>query len=212
MTAPTPQSTSNAATVAALNPANLDGHTIEELSAYLDAERTPTNFSIESSPGCQIALTALGRLRDLTQRDLETQAAAEPAPADSWVQSIMDRIALEARAGRDIPISHPSTTARLAVSEGAVRGLMRAAGDSIPGVIVGRCILHGDVTVPGEPITITVDISVAWGENLHDAADRARSAIYRQLLKHTELTLSAIHITVQDMRFTRPRRTEIKES
>ena len=51
MTAPTPQSTRDAATTDALNPANLDGHTIQELSAYLDAERTPTNFSIESSPG-----------------------------------------------------------------------------------------------------------------------------------------------------------------
>jgi uncharacterized alkaline shock family protein YloU len=196
----------------ALNPANLDGHTIEELSAYLDAERSPTNFSIESSPGCQIALTALGRLRELTQHALEAQAAAEQAPPEGWVQSIMHRIALEARAGRDIPISHPSTTARLAISEGAVRGLIRAAGDSIPAVIVGRCVLDGDVTVAGEPIIITVDISVAWGANLPEAADRARRAIHRQLLKHTELSISAIHITVQDVRFTSPRRTEIEES
>ena len=212
MTAPTQQSTPDAATTDPLNPANLDGHTIQELSAYLDAERTPTNFSIESSPGCQIALTALGRLGELTERDLETQAAAEPAPPDGWVQSIMDRIALEARAGRDIPISHPSTTGRLALSEGAVRGLIRAAGDSIPEVIVGRCVLDGEVTVPGEDITITVDISVAWGENIPQAADRARAAIHRALLKHTELTISAIHITVQDVRFARLRRTETRES
>lgn len=212
MTAPTPQSARDVATVAPLNPANIDGHTIEELSAYLDAERTPTNFSIESSPGCQIALTALGRLRELTERDLETQAAAEPAPPDSWVQSIMDRIALEARAGRDIPISHPSKSAHLTLSEGAVRGLIRAAGDSIPEVIVGRCVLDGDVTVPGQPVTIMVDISVAWGENLPQAADHARSAIHRALLKHTELTISAIHITVQDVRFAPIRRAEIEKS
>lgn len=211
MTTPTSHPARDAATDA-LNPANLDGHTIEELSAYLDAERTPTNFSIESSPGCQIALTALGRLRQLTQRDLETQAAAEPAPPDGWVQSIMDRIALEAGAGRDIPISHPSPTARLAMSEGVVRGLIRAAGDSIPEVIVGRCVLDGDITTPGQPVTITVDISVAWGENLPHAADRARNAIHRELLKHTELTISAIHITVQDVRFARPRHTEIDQS
>jgi uncharacterized alkaline shock family protein YloU len=212
MTAPTPQSMRDAATFDALNPANLDGHTIEQLSAYLDADRAPTNFSIESSPGCQIALAALGRLGELTERDLEAQAAAEPAPPDGWVRSIMDWIALEARAGRDIPISHPSTTGHLALSEGAVRGLIRAAGDSIPEVIVGRCVLDGEVTVPGQAITITVDISVAWGENLPQAADRARTAIHRALLKHTELTVSAIHITVQDVRFVRLRRTEIEES
>lgn len=212
MTAPTPQSMGGDSPASALNPANLDGHTIEELSAYLDAERIPTNFSIESSPGCQIALTALGHLRDLTRYELEMQAADEPAPPEGWVQSIMEQIALEARAGRDIPISHPSATARLALSEGAVRGLIRSAGDSIPEVIVGRCVLDGDITVTGEPITVLVDISVAWGANLPDAADRARRAIHRQLLKHTELSISAIHITVQDVRFSRPPRTEIEES
>ena len=212
MTAPTQQSTPDAATTDPLNPANLDGHTIQELSSYLDAERTPTNFSIESSPGCQIALAALGYLGELTERDLETQAAAEPAPPDDWVQSIMDRIALEARAGRDIPTSHPSTTGHLALSEGAVRELIRAAGDSIPEVIVGRCGLDGEVTVPGRPITVTVDISVAWGENIPQIADRARNAIRRALLKHTELTISAIHITVQDVRFSRLRRAEFGQS
>ncbi|AYG03136.1 Asp23/Gls24 family envelope stress response protein [Gryllotalpicola protaetiae] len=198
-----PQSPYDPGVTDALNPANLDGHTIEELSAYLDAERTPTNFSIESSPGCQIALTALGRLRELTTHVLEVQAAAEPAPPDSWVRNIMDRIALEARAGRDIPIAHPAPTAHLTMTEGAVRGMVRAAGDSVSEVIVGRCQIDGDVTTPGAPITITVDISVAWGRSIPEASDRAREAIHLQLAKHTELNIDAIHITVQDVRFSR---------
>lgn len=198
-----PQRPHDSAGLDALDPANLDGHTIEELSAYLDAERTPTNFSIESSPGCRIALIALERLRELTAHTLETQAAAEPAPADSWVRSIMESIALEARAGRDIPITHPVPTAHLTMTEGAVRGMIRAAGDSVTEVIVGRCQLDGDVTVPGEAITVTVDISVAWGENIPIAADHAREAIHGQLSKHTELNIAAIHITVQDVRFRR---------
>lgn len=202
----------DSATADALNPANLDGHTIAELSAYLDAERTPTNFSIESSPGCQIALRAFERLHELTAHVLEAQVAAEPAPPDRWVQGIMDRIALEARADRDIPISHPSTTARLALTEGAVRGMIRAAGDSVPDIIVGRCGLDGDVTVLGQPITITVDISVAWGANLPETAERARTAIHRQLVKHTELAIAAIHIIIQDVRFARLRGTEIGAS
>lgn len=44
---------------------NLDGHSIEELSDYLDSGRTPRNRSIEASPGCQSALQAMERLRDL---------------------------------------------------------------------------------------------------------------------------------------------------
>jgi uncharacterized alkaline shock family protein YloU len=203
MTAPTLWPPRDGPNAGALDPANLDGHTIEELSAYLDADRTPTNFSIESSPGCQIALTALGRLRELTAHVLETQAAAEPTPPESWVRGIMDRIALEARAGRDIPISHPAPTAQLTLTEGAVRGMIRAAGDSMLDVVVGRCRLDGDITVPGEPITVTVDISVAWGASLRDAADRAREAIRQALLRHTELNVAAIDITVTDVRFTR---------
>ncbi|MFC4242695.1 Asp23/Gls24 family envelope stress response protein [Gryllotalpicola reticulitermitis] len=198
-----PRSPEGSADFDALDPANLDGHTIEELSTYLDAERTPTNFSIESSPGCQIALTALERLRDLTAHVLELQAAAEPAPPDGWVHGIMNRIAVEARAGRDIPITHPAPSAHLTMTEGAVRGMVRAAGDSVPEVIVGRCQLDGDVTVPGEPITVTVDISVAWGESIPLAADRAREAIRQQLGKHTELNILAVHVNIQDVRFTR---------
>lgn len=198
-----PQPPYDFGTTAALDPANLDGHTIDELSAYLDAERTPTNFSIEASPGCQIALTALGRLHELTAHTLEAQAAGEPAPPDSWVHSIMDHIAAEARSGRDIPIAHPAPSAHLSMTEGAVRGMVRAAGDSIPEVIVGRCRIGGDVTTPGDPITVSVDISVAWGESIPLAADRAREAIQRQLSRHTELNVAAVHITVQDIRFPR---------
>lgn len=202
MTASIPQDPGGAMSADALDPGNLDGHTVEELSAYLDADRTPTNFSIESSAGCQIALAALGRLRDLTQHMLEAQAAAEPAPPDGWVRGIMERIALEARAGRDIPISHAAPTARLSLTEGAVRGLIRAAGDSVPEVIVGRCRLDGDVTIPGEPVTVTVDVSVAWGTNLHQAAERTRAEIRQALATHTELAVTAIDVNVQDVRYT----------
>lgn len=187
----------------ALDAGNLDGHTIESLTAYLDADRTPTNFSIESSPGCQIALSALERLRELTTHVLEAQAAAEPAPPDSWVRSIMDRVASEARAGRDIPISHTAPTAHLTMTEGATLGMIRAAGDSVPEVVIGRCQIDGDLTTSDAPITITADISVAWGCSIPRASDDAREAIRLQLAKHTELNINAIHISVQDVRFTR---------
>jgi uncharacterized alkaline shock family protein YloU len=48
--------------------------------------------------------------------------------------------------------------------------------------------------------------------NLHDAADQARSAIQRQLRKHTELAVAAVHIVVQDVRFAQPSAVGIEES
>jgi uncharacterized alkaline shock family protein YloU len=183
---------------------DLDGHTVDELSDYLDAGRTPTNFSIESSPGCQLALTALARLREITVDLLEREASREPAPEDGWIQGIMSRIALEARAGRDIPIGYSVDTARLTITEGAVRGIVRAAGDAVPGVIVGRCELVGDVTTPAEPVDVRVEISVAWGVSMPDAAAAVRDAVYRELAKHTDLVVGSVDVSVQDVRFVEP--------
>lgn len=185
-----------------LDPTRLDGHTVDELSDYLGAERLPSDPSIEASAGCQLALEALERLRYRTLQLLEQQAQGQPEPSTGWIRGIMDQIAIEAHAGRDIPILHAPAAGSLVLTEGAVRGMVRSAGDSVDEVIVGRCRLDGDVTVPGEPITVAVDITVRWGENLTRAADRARAAIYRRLLAHTELIIAAIDVTIQDVRYS----------
>jgi uncharacterized alkaline shock family protein YloU len=78
-------------------------------------------------------------------------------------------------------------------------------------VIVGRCRLDGDVTVPGEPIIVRVDIAVRWRENLPTTVERTRSAIYARLLAHTELTIATIDVNVQDVRFKVTTRTEMLE-
>lgn len=185
-----------------LDATRLDGHTVDELNDYLDDDRTPVNPSIEASAGCQLALEALDRLRHRTLQLLENQAQNLPEPPDGWIRGIMERIAIEAHAGRNIPIVHPAATGSLILTEGAVRGMIRTAGDSIDEVIVGRCHLDGDITVPGEPITVQVDITVGWGQNLPHAADHARAAIYRRLHAHTELIVTAIDVTVRDVRYS----------
>ncbi|SMQ74122.1 hypothetical protein [Agreia sp. VKM Ac-1783] len=180
---------------------DLDGHTIDELSDYLDRGRTPLDPSIEGSPGCRIALSSLERLRQISKSLVEVDAAAEAPRNDDWLGGILESIGREARAGRDIPLLPPSPRATLSVTEGAVRGLIRAAGDRSGGLIIGRCRLDGDVTAPGTPITVSIDASVFWGERIVETVDRAREAIYSALLKHTELTIASIDITVHDVYF-----------
>ncbi|GAA0990351.1 Asp23/Gls24 family envelope stress response protein [Subtercola frigoramans] len=182
-------------------PDDLDGHTIDELSDYLDSGRLPVIASIENSPGCQIALSAIERLRAVSGSLLDTDALNEPSRDESWISGILNRIGLESRAGREIPIQHPSPAAKLSLTEGAVRGLIRAAGDSVAGVLIGRCQLVGDVSVPGEPITVLLDVSVFWGESMQGAAARVRSAIYAELLRHTELTIASIDVNIHDVHF-----------
>ena len=54
--------------VLGFEPEDLDGHSIDELTDYLERGRTPADPSIEGSPACRNALRALERLRDLARR------------------------------------------------------------------------------------------------------------------------------------------------
>ena len=177
----------------------LAGHTFEELSDYLDRDRTPADPSIDGSPECQIALRGMQRLRNTHRALLKKDVERESEREDSWVNSILQHINLEARAGRDIPISHPSPSARLSVTEGAVRGILRAAGDSVPNIIVGRCHLDGDVSEPGAPVIVRVDATVLEGEIIPSLADQLREAVYAALSQHTELAVEAVDITIRDL-------------
>jgi uncharacterized alkaline shock family protein YloU len=178
---------------------DLDGHTIDELSDYLDSGRTPRDESIESSPGCLLALDSLERLRGTAWSMLEVEADAQPERDTAWLGRVLSNISREARAGRDIPISHPDPAVALTVTEGSVRGLIRAAGDETGGALIGACTLDGDVTVPGEPITVNVSATVAWGRSLTAVADDLRATIARALARHTELTIAAINVTITDV-------------
>lgn len=175
------------------------GDIIADLSEYLDRGENPPPEMLERSPEYGIALESLLRFRAVAQSLLQAAADAEPARDDSWVSRILTNIHIEARAGRSIPLTPPTPDAELSITEGAVRGLIRAAGDSVPGALVGRCRLDGDVTVPGSPITVNVEASVYWGEPLPDAAQRIREDITSALGRHTELKIVAIDVTITDV-------------
>ncbi|MFD1715731.1 Asp23/Gls24 family envelope stress response protein [Amnibacterium flavum] len=183
----------------ALEPDDLDGHTIDELSDYLDRDMTPPDPSIDGSAGCQIALDALERLREVSRAVLLADQAAPVPPDESWVTRVLLGIAVDARAGRDVPLTSTEPGAELAITEGAIRGLIRAAGDTVGGLLIGRVRLDGDVLVPGAPVRVTVDASVGWGQRIPDVVSRIRDAIHTQLLRHTELNVVAIDVNVHDI-------------
>jgi hypothetical protein len=183
-----------------LEPADLDGHTIEELGDYLDAGRTPRNPAIEESPGCQLALDALERLRGLGTALMDEDAASAPPADESWVDRILSGIAMDAQAGRRIPFASDEPDVDLAITEGAVRGLVRAAEEAVPGVLVGRCRLDGDVTEPGAPVRVAIDVSVRLGDPLRRVADRLRAEVEDRLRRHTDLQIAAIDVAITDVR------------
>lgn len=183
-----------------MEPDDLDGHTIEELSDYLDSGRFPADSSIDESAGCQIALDALERLRALTPELIAADTKAESEADESWVERILAGIALDARAGRRIPIVIDRPGVDAGITEGAVRGVIRAAENTVPGVLIGRCRFDGDVTVPGEPVLIRVDVSVPYGLPIPSLVDRLRAEISTRLSAHTTLNVTGINITVSDLR------------
>ncbi|MFK4759304.1 hypothetical protein ACI3KS_00070 [Microbacterium sp. ZW T5_45] len=182
-----------------LEPDDLDGHTLEDLSDYLDAGRTPADASIDGSPGCQLALDALERLRRLGGELLEADAAAHPAVDESWVDRILGGIALDVRAGRRIPYAGDDVTVDSGITEGAVRGVIRSAENAVPGILVGRSTLVGDVETIGAPVRIGLEISALYGTPIPRAVESLRREVADRLHRQTDLVIDAIDITVRDV-------------
>lgn len=182
-----------------MEPGDLDGHTLEELSDYLEAGRTPADPSIDQSPGCRMALDALERLRGLVPDLMAADAAEESSVDDTWVQGILSSIAMNVRAGRRIPLSVGAATSDMGITEGAVRGVIRGAERSVPGTFVGRCRLDGDLTDATADVNVSVDVSVMWGKLIPELAARLRTEIGRRLRKHTTLNVQSVNIDVRDV-------------
>lgn len=177
----------------------VDGHTLEELSDYLARGRTPADPSIDDSPECRAALASLERLSRATAEALAHEAESSPLD-ESWVGRILEGIWLDVKAGRSIPVAHPDPSAVLALTEGAVRSLIRSVGDGVDGVVVGRCRLDGDVESLGAPIAVHVEISVRYGDPFAAVAARVREAVAAELARHAELTIESVDVTVTDVR------------
>jgi hypothetical protein len=171
-------------------------YTIEDLSDYLDRGREPRIEAIETDAECRAVLDRLSRLgslsRDLVQRDVER----DPTIDEGWLTGLLQSIGREVRAGRDIPLSSPDPSVTLAITEGAVRELVRNAGDSVDGVLVGSTRIDGDVV--GQPLTVHLAISVLLTAPVRELAEAVRQRVYSELLKHTELQIAAVDVTVTD--------------
>ena len=167
------------------------GYTLDDLSDYLDRGRQPAVPEIDQDAECQAVLASLERVGSLS-RDLVARDAT--ALDENWISSLFTSITREVRAGRDIPLTTSDPLATLVITEGAIRELVRAAGDSVPGVLVGRCSLElGDV------VTVDIAISVLLGAPVREAAEAVRQRVYSDLLRHTELAIGSVDVTVTDV-------------
>lgn len=172
---------------------------LERIAEYLDSGRRPYDPLIEDDPANQAQLAALMRLRRLGGQLVSDEAGQLPPPDPSWFATVMDRVRREARSGRDIPLAAVDPRVELHMTEGAVRGLIREAGDGVHGAIVISCSIDGDVTVPGTPVRVEVTISALRGEFVPAMADEVRDAVALRLSRQTELIVEAVDIVVGDV-------------
>jgi hypothetical protein len=175
------------------------GYSLDDLSDYLDRGRQPAIPAIDDNAECRSVLSSLERVGALSRDLVAKDAEANPSLDASWLGTLFASISQEAKAGRDIPLGSPDLRTSLSITEGAVRELVRAAGDSIPGAIVGRCRLDGDVENPDAAIRVELSISVLLGAPVPEVAESVRQRVYSDLLAHTELSVEAVDVTVADV-------------
>ena len=174
------------------------GYTLDDLSAYPDRGRLPAIAAIDTNAECRAVLDSMERVGALSRELLASDVRENPSVDENWLGSLLTSISRELRAGRDIPLSSTDPTTSLSITEGAVRELVRSAGDSVDGVLVGSCTLIG--TPDGtEPIQVSLTISVVLARPLQELAEEVRKRVYSELLKHTELDIEAVNVTIGDV-------------
>jgi hypothetical protein len=168
------------------------GCTLDDLSAYLDRGRTPRIAAIDDDAECQAILDELTRLGALSRSLVEEDA--EPVDA-GWLDRLVGGLGRELRAGRDLPYAASTPGRRLVITEGAVREIVRRAGDGVGGVVVGRCRIGGDDDIPH----LRIAISVTADRALHDTAELVRASVTAALERDTPLRHAVVDIEIEDV-------------
>lgn len=179
------------------DPTTVGGFTLEELSDYLASGCQPCREDIEASPEAMHALAQLRRLHDLT---VDIVASGEDLDDQSpWWQSILSGITAETRAGRRVALHTEVLGAEHFITEGALKALIRDAGDAVPGALLGRIVFTGDIADPHTPLTVDIQVMVHPHTVIPTAAALIRQAAAQSLRTHTTARIEAINVTVADV-------------
>lgn len=182
-----------------MNPTQDCGRHIEDLSDYLDTGFSADSEHIENCPQCQVRLAGLRSLSAAALDLLDDDVASFAGDDSGWLDGMLANLRLETRAGRTIPLDGGGLD-ELSETEGAVIALIRSVGDSLGGMLIGRCRLEGDVSVAGAPVEVRIHVSARYGYPLPTLAESLRAAVFGELLLQTELNVVAVHVAFTDMR------------
>lgn len=181
-----------------MNPTRDCGRPIEDLSDYLDSGASPDAEHIDHCPQCQARLMGLRRL-SVAAADLMAADVSTAGSDTTWLNDMLANLRLETRAGRSIPLAGGPLD-DLSETEGAVMAMIRAVGDSLDGVLIGRCGLTGDISTAGAPVEVNINVSARYGHPLPSLAEELRHAVLAELARQAELNVVAVHVAFTDLR------------
>ncbi|GAA2170304.1 hypothetical protein GCM10009846_00210 [Agrococcus versicolor] len=171
------------------------GHTLEQLSAYVDRDRMPRIAAIEEDAEARALVESMERLGGLARTMADEDAAAAGPGDDQWLDQLLGIIRSEVRAGRDLPIEDTDELTSTTITEGALREVARTAGDSVDDVLVGRVHLaeHDGV------LDVRVTVAVRFGAPVVPIAEDVRTEVHRALVSHSPLTIGTVDVVVDDV-------------
>ena len=176
---------------------SVGGFSLDALIEYALSDRTPVREDIESDVEAHRAVTQLQRLQRLMQEVLVQEGA--DAPESPWFHRVMHELRDEMGHGRTVPLGEPNAATSFTISEGALKSLIRAAGDAVGSAVIGRVTFTGDLSVAGVPIGIAIEAAVRARASIPDAAQQIRAAVERALHEHTTLTVGSVDVTIIDV-------------
>lgn len=182
-----------------MNPRQNCGRRIEDLSDFIDSGISADAEHIAHCPQCQARLAGLRILSDAAVDLMCDDVASAADEGTGWLDGMLANLRMETRAGRSIPLNSGPLEV-LTETEGAVIAMVRAVGDSLGGVLIGRCRLVGDVAVAGAAVEVNINVSARYGYPLPSMAQELRDAVTAELLIHTELNIVAVNVAFTDLR------------
>lgn len=173
------------------------GFTLEELSDYLATGCHPRREDIESDAEARHALAQLKRLSELTNEvTVETADVTDEAP---WWLNVLNNLSTETRTGRLVPLATQVEGAEHFITEGAIKALIRDAGDAVRGALLGRIRFDGDIEQPFAPVIVEIDVTIKAHTVIPQAAEQIRIAAQNSLSRHSSLQVEAINVTISDV-------------
>ena len=179
-------------------------HSVEDRDEYLRTGRPNLEPHVRHCSRCRSDARRLRRLQDLTDALVQDDIRRAENDDTGWLDQVTVKLHGETRAGRPPQLASAPLEKPVARTEGSVMALIRATGDSVPGSTIGRCRLRGDLSTPGAEIRVQVHLSARWGHPLPGLVRALRERLFDTLVRHTELNVTGIDITVMDVHVAGP--------